>query len=47
MTTTLTSVFVRTGAVKLGAVIVTNLLTYPPPPVKAGILVAASNNAAM
>ena len=45
LTTTLTSVFVRTGAVKPGAAIVTNLLTYPP--VEAGILVAASINAAM
>ena len=45
VTTTLTSVFVRTGAVKPGAAIVTNLLTYPP--VEAGILVAASINAAM
>ena len=45
MTTTLTGVFVRTGAVKPGAAIVTNLLTYPP--VEAGILVAASINAAM
>ena len=45
LTTTLTSVFVRTGTVKPGAVIVTNLLTYSP--VEAGILAAASINAAM
>ena len=43
--TTLTSVFVRTDAVKPGAVIVTNLLTYSP--VEAGILTAASINTAM
>ena len=45
LTTTLTSVFVRTGAVKPGAVVVTNLLTYST--VEAGILVAASINATM
>ena len=45
MTTTLTGVFVRTGAVKPGAAIVTNLLTYST--VEAGILVAASINATM
>ena len=43
--TPLTRVCVRTGAVKPGAVGVTNLPTYPP--VEAGILVAASINAAM
>ena len=45
LTTTLTSVFVRTGAVKPGAVVVTNLLTYST--VEAGILVAASINETM
>ena len=45
LTTTLTSIFVRTGAAKPGAVIVTNLLTYSP--IEAVTLAAASINAAM
>ena len=45
LTTTLTSIFVRTGAAKPGAVTVTNLLTYSP--IEAVTLAAASINAAM
>ena len=45
LTTTLTSIFVRTGAAKPGAVIVTNLLTYSP--IEAVTLAAASIRAAM
>ena len=45
LTTTLTSIFVRTGAAKPGAVTVTNLLTYSP--IEAVTLAAASISAAM